>query len=287
MTKSPGRTLAKLLGTYHNVTYYARELMVFRDRGIEGFWNSYMAFRAAPMGQVNADVVTATFYNFAPSTVEAALPAAWGHVTPAEAIQLRDKAIETALTGVYGSAFAAEMIDISSTIVEGMSHLPVAGRPLFGAYRAMPMPESPVMQLWHATTLWREYRGDGHNIALAASGIDGIECHVLLAGRGIASQKVIEKIRGWDEASWAAARGRLRQRGLLDGEGKLTEAGAEFRRQVESDTDRLAQPALDAIGEARASEIIDQLAPIVGMLVESGIVPDRWPPPPEKRLGAD
>ena len=287
MTKSQGRSLAKLLGTYHNVTYYARELTVFRDRGIEGFWNSYMAFRAAPMGRVNADVVTATFYNFAPSMVAAALPAAWTHVTPAEAIRLRDEAIETALNGVYESSFADNMADIASTIAGAMADLPAAGRPLFGAYRALPMPESPVMRLWYATTLWREYRGDGHNIALATAGIDGIECHVLLAGRGIASRQVIEKIRGWDGAAWTAAHHRLRGRGLIDEDGKLTEAGAEFRRQIEADTDRLAQPALDEVGEVRASEIVDQLTPIVAMLVESGIVPDRWPPPPDKRLGAD
>ena len=39
---------------------------------------------------------------------------------------------------------------------------PVDGRPLFAANLALPWPDEPVAKLWHATTLLREQRGDGH-----------------------------------------------------------------------------------------------------------------------------
>ena len=280
MAKSPSRALAQLFGVYHNVTYYAQELSVFQDRGIEEFWHGYMAFRAAPLGAVNAEVVTAAFYNFAPSLVEAAVPSVWETVTPTEALQLRNDAIATSLNAVYApNAFEESMVDVADSVFEAMAPLPAAGRALFGSYRALPTPDDAIFRLWHAATLWREFRGDGHNIVLASEGIDGIECHVLLAGRGIANQEIIEKIRGWDHASWDGALARLGERGLVVPDGTLTESGTALRRHIEDRTDHLAQAPLDAIGPDRAASIIEHLQPIVARLVESGVVPDRWPPP--------
>ncbi len=284
MAKSPSRALAQLFSVYHNVTYYARELKVFQERGIDEFWHGYMAFRAAPLGRVNADVVTASFYNFAPSLVEAAIPSAWETVSPAEAIQLRAEAIGTSLGAVYEKeSFDEVMVDIAETIFDAMADMPAAGRALFGSYRAQETPDGPILRLWHAATLWREFRGDGHNIALAYEGIDGIECHVLMAGRGIANQEIIEKIRGWDKDSWNDAAKRLGERGLVGPDGALTENGTVLRRHIEERTDQLANGPLDVIGPDRAAAIIEQLEPIVATLVESGVVPDRWPPPKTAR----
>jgi hypothetical protein len=284
MAKSPSRALAQLFGVYHNVTYYARELSVFQERGIDEFWHGYMAFRAAPLGRVNADVVTAAFYNFAPSLVEAAVPSVWETVTPAEAIQLRNDAITTSLSAVYQSDPCDEtMVDVAETIFDAMTPMPAAGRALFASYRALAKPDDAVLRLWHAATLWREFRGDGHNIVLASEGIDGVECHVLLAGRGIGSREIIEKIRGWDRASWDGALERLGGRGLVDADGALTDSGTALRRHIENRTDELAAAPLDAIGPDRSTSLIEQLGPIVARLVESGVVPDRWPPPTTTR----
>jgi hypothetical protein len=41
--------------------------------------------------------------------------------------------------------------------------------------------DEPVARLWHAATLLREHRGDGHIAALVAAGIGGTEAHVLHA----------------------------------------------------------------------------------------------------------
>ncbi|WP_446474077.1 helix-turn-helix domain-containing protein [Actinomadura opuntiae] len=46
---------------------------------------------------------------------------------------------------------------------------PTEGRVLYAGLRALEVPEEPVTRLWHATTLLREYRGDGHNAALVRS----------------------------------------------------------------------------------------------------------------------
>ncbi len=289
MAKPEARVLAQSFGVFHNVSYYAKELKVFQERGIDEFWHGYMAFRSAPMGRVEAPVVTATFYNFAPTLVEAAVPAVWEVLTPAEALRLRDDAIAASLARAFeghaADTYESDAVAIADSVFDAMADLPATGRALFGSYRALEPPTEPLMRLWHAATLWREFRGDGHNIALANEGIDGIECHVLLAGRGIGNQNVIEKIRGWDAASWNAAHARLTDRGFVDEAGALTEEGTTFRRHIELETDRLAAGPQSALGPQATTDLIARLEPIVAILIESGVVPNQWPPPKGSTLG--
>ena len=75
-----------------------------------------------------------------------------------------------------------------------------------GLVRALDVPEEPVARLWHAATLLREHRGDGHNAALVAHRIGGTEAHVLMADdpyvlRGLASYQAI----GWTPTRGALA----------------------------------------------------------------------------------
>jgi hypothetical protein len=67
---------------------------------------------------------------------------------------------------------------------------PTEGRALYAALRALPVPEEPVARLWHAATLLREHRGDGHIAALVTEGIGGTQAHVLHAlSQGIPAEK--------------------------------------------------------------------------------------------------
>ncbi len=71
----------------HALTYFAPEARsAFEQAGLRGFWRGYFAGRAAPLGPVTAAPVVASFYNFAPSMVARALPAAWDMISPAEAL---------------------------------------------------------------------------------------------------------------------------------------------------------------------------------------------------------
>jgi Helix-turn-helix family len=124
----------------------------------------------------------------------------------------------------------------------------VAGRPLFAAHSARPWPEAAHMRLWHAATLLREYRGDGHVAALLSGGIDGCEAHVTLVGTGAVPREAIQPHRGWSDEEWEAAEKRLRARGLLDDAGMLTQAGQDARQWVENRTDTLAARPWEALG---------------------------------------
>ena len=74
----------------HGVTYFAPEAREALDGlGYKGYWMGYFAARSAPLGQVAPEVVTAIFYNFAPTRVAKALPAAWQIAGPEEALRVR------------------------------------------------------------------------------------------------------------------------------------------------------------------------------------------------------
>jgi hypothetical protein len=273
------RTLARLCGTYHNITYYAPEIRAFKDAGIARYWHAYFGYRSAPMGRVPASVVVASFYNFAPSRVESAIPSIWECMSPRDAIELRDACVDRALIRVLGPGASSPPVVTAATIARAaIDGCDVVGRPLFAAHAALPWPRAPHMQLHHACTLWREHRGDGHNVALAAAEIDGVECHALLAGSGVADGQVIEKLRGWSPSEWEAAQRRLAARGLLDDTGACTTSGRELRAAIEEHTDRLAAEPVRRLGDDHAQQLADALDPIVRQLVESGAVEARWPP---------
>src|SRR6516162_7918799 len=82
----------------HAVTYFSPESRAaFDGLGYRGFWMGYFAGRSAPLGIVPTDVVTALFYNFAPSRVARALPDAWKIAPPASALRAREDSAVAAL----------------------------------------------------------------------------------------------------------------------------------------------------------------------------------------------
>ena len=131
--------------------------------------------RAAPLGAVGPEVVTATFYNFAPSFVARKVPAVWDAVTPAAALEARLAGIDAAVPRVLGegwstSAEAAEAADLAGRAAGAVAP---AGRPLAAANAGLPVPDAPHLALWQAVTTLREHRGDGHNVALLQREVDG------------------------------------------------------------------------------------------------------------------
>lgn len=277
------RRLAKLLGTFHNVSYYAPEMQAFADLGLPEYWRAYFAYRSAPMGMVAAPVVQATFYNFAPSRVGAAIPSAWTAATPAEVLALRDRCVSAALRRSLeplGPSVDQRAQEAAALALPAVIDCDAGARPLYAGHRELEIPDDPLLRLWFAATLWREYRGDGHNLALAAADIDGIECHVLLAGRGVADKDIIGKIRGWSATEWDLAHERLEARGLVGPTGEATPNGAQLRSDIEDRTDALMARPMGLLESGGGVErLADLVEPLVAQLIGSGLVPGRWPPP--------
>ena len=67
-------------------------------------------------------------------------------------------------------AEAAELVSIAAQNIPG-----VDGRPLYAGWASLDWPTEPHLRFWHALTLLREYRGDGHIAALQTAGLNGLD----------------------------------------------------------------------------------------------------------------
>ncbi len=272
---SLARTAWRTLEPYHAMIYFSPEARAaFKDAGLKGYWMGYFAARSAPLGVVPTSVITALFYNFHPRMVKRALPDAWSFTNPQHMLQLRLQEADTTLCRLLGELITSvELVEAAELARQAATSCPVEGRALFAAYADLPWPTEPHLVLWHATTLLREFRGDGHVTALLAAGIDGCEAHLVQVANGNISRKDIQSNRGWSDEEWEAAHQRMQQRGLLDEDGKFTTAGSTLYQGVEDRTDQLALPPWQHLGTGQSERLISLMRPISTRIVDQGGIP--------------
>ncbi len=81
----------------HRVVHFVPEATEeYAAVGVDG-WGGYFASRVAPMGAVPAEVVIATFYNFAPDAVRSAMPGVWDAASPVALQEARVRVVGRAL----------------------------------------------------------------------------------------------------------------------------------------------------------------------------------------------
>ena len=138
---------------------------------------------------------------------------------------------------------------------------------MYAALRSLPVPEEPVARLFHAATLLREHRGDGHVAALMVEGIGGLEAHVLLAlDMGIPAP-TFGRIHHLPNAMLTDLIDRMKDRGLVEDEATFTAAGRRAKERVEARTDELALPPYEALTPAELDELIAALEPLAQALL--------------------
>ncbi|WP_327087174.1 hypothetical protein OIE66_33315 [Nonomuraea sp. NBC_01738] len=256
----------------HAMIYFVPE---GRDRfgalGLRGM-QGYFASRGAAFGRASAEVVIATFYNFNPDLVRRALPSAWDHTTPEQVLAARTEAAGAALTraGVHELAGLDETLALATRAAEAACQAP-QGRPLFAAHATLDWPDEPITRLWHAQTLLREFRGDGHVSCLLTEGLDGLEALVVHAASGEVVTAFLKGSRAWPEPEWEAAAERLRERGLLEGD-ELSAEGKALRQHIEDRTDALALPAYAALGEDGCERLAELARPFGRAVVDAGLL---------------
>jgi Helix-turn-helix family len=256
------------------VTYFAPEShAAWAEAGIRGFWRGYFATRTAPLGAVPAATATAVLYNFAPAMVARALPGVWAMTSPAAAWAARLDGVDRALVRALGADGIAATAAPAALARAAAGACGPEGRALFAAHLDLDWPAEPHLALWHALTLLREFRGDGHNAALLAAGIDGCQAHVLAAATGRATRAAIQPHRGWDDAAWDAGIAALADRGLVATDGTATPAGHAAREAIEAATDRAGLVPWDALGDDRAADLRAALLPLARAVVDAGMLP--------------
>ncbi|MGY1696488.1 hypothetical protein ACI780_16420 [Geodermatophilus sp. SYSU D00814] len=272
------RRLWALAEPLHAVTYFADETRsAAEEAGLTGFWATYFALRAAPLGPVGPEVVTATFYNFAPAFVARRVPDVWSAVTPAAALEARLAAVDAVVRRVLGEwADSAEAAEAAALARDAAEAVDLPGRPLAAANAGLPWPDMPHLVLWQAVTTLREHRGDGHNAALLQREVSGVAAHVLVAAAGRVDREWLQRARGWDDDAWDAAARELADRGWLDG-AELSAEGLAMTTAIEADTDRLAVGPWRALGDTGCDRLAELLVPVRRAVVAAGLFPDRNP----------
>jgi hypothetical protein len=265
------RKMWRTLEPYHGMIYFAPEATAaYEALGVTGR-GGYFASRAAPMGAVPAEVVIATFFNFNPALVRQGIPAAWEAATPDQLLDARLSAADAALRRSLGDQLEDPSVgraaELARTAAEACTP---AGRPLYAGHASLPWPESPHLALWHAITLLREFRGDGHIACLVDAGMEGIDALVLHAASGDVPRAALQSSRAWDDAAWASSVAKLQARGLVAGDGAFTEAGSALWQHIEDRTDALALAPWAALGEDGCDELRGLVRPWSKAIVASG-----------------
>lgn len=255
----------RTLEPYHGFIYFAPEAAEHYERvGLHGR-SQYFASRAASMGAVGPLVVQATFFNFEPHLVEAAMDGVWERVTPDEVLLARHSAVDEGLGRMLGSEIldSAEVVEALRLVRPAVDAAMVRpeGRPLFAGHARLPEPDMAHLALWWAITLLREFRGDGHIAALLDAELSGLEALLLHGASGEVSMDVLQSTRGWSDDAWTAGLDGLRSRGLVDADDRLTPDGAALRARVEERTDALAAPAWSALSDDEASRLRSLVRP--------------------------
>ncbi|HWC34425.1 MAG TPA: MarR family transcriptional regulator [Mycobacteriales bacterium] len=235
--------------------------------GFTDYWDTYFAGRAAPLGLATAEVVDALFYNFAPGEVARHIPKVWRTTTPEAALTARQSGCTKALRRILGDRVdTPEFIRTADLLTVAATSAPYEGRSMYAALRAVPIPDDVVTRLFHAASLLREHRGDGHIVALMSEGIGGLEAHVLLALDMQLPAENFGRIHHLPAAQLGAVIGGMRDRGLIGEDGWLSEQGRAVKKRVEDLTDDLAATPYETLSTAELEELTAALEPIAALL---------------------
>ena len=238
--------------------------------GFTNYWDTYFAGRAAPLGSsVPAEVVHALFYSFAPGEVARHIPKVWTTTTPAAAIEARRAGCVMALRRILGERVESpDFARAVELLTRAATSAPLDGRPMYAALRALALPEEPVARLFHAASLLREHRGDGHIAALMAEGIGGLEAHVLLALDMGLPAPAFGRLHHLPRELLADLVDTMRARGLVEDEATFTPAGRQVKDRVEAMTDDLAAAPYDVLGAGELDELVAALEPLARQIVD-------------------
>jgi hypothetical protein len=267
----------RTLEPIHGMIYFSREAGAeYEGLGLSG-QTGYFASRAAPMGTVPAEVVIATFYNFRPALVRESIPEAWEIATRDQILAARVRGADAALRRTLGATVDhPEMVEAADlaqrAALVACEHLD--GRPLFAGHASLPWPDAPHLRLWHAQTLLREFRGDGHIAALVAAGLSGLEAAITHVATGDVPGAVMLSTRAWPADEWQAGVDGLRARVLLEPGADLilTDAGRAQRQWIEDATDASSVVAYEGLGDDACSRLRTLARPWSKAIVDSGFL---------------
>jgi hypothetical protein len=221
------------------------------------------------MGDVSGDVVVSTFGVFNPAIVLPAIEKG-REVAVDDILAARQQGAIAGLTrileGVPNAApRATELLRRAGDVASSEGH------PIYAGLRSLGFPGDSIGDLWRAADLLREHRGDSHVVAWVSHGVDPVEITLLTELWWRLPLNSYVGTRGWSPEEITAGIGRLRDRGLIDGEA-FTPEGEQLRASIEDATDRQERVVIETLGED-AEELLGLLDPWATAIVASGGYP--------------
>lgn len=253
MTTEPARQLRNVLEPLAANVYFAPEALDRYKALSLDYFAGYFCSRSACMGRLTGETVAAVFGVFNPEVVVPSVERGWAATDPEALLEARQAGAAESLTRILSEASGGALpdgVERATVLLRQAGEATAAnGHPIHAGLRSQGWPGNPVGDLWRAADLLREYRGDTHNAAWVAGGVDAVEITLLTELWWGIPLNAYAPTRGFTDDQRAAAVVRLQDRGLLDG-GAITEAGRSAREAIEAATDRGDEAVLAALGDA-------------------------------------
>lgn len=241
----------------------AEAIADYEALGVENGAGWIVAWRLAPLGDISAAAAAAATFSISPAIVEMVMGFYRGVTTTEAMCEVRDR---SALRGLESIApgLNDQLAPLAEDLWRGVDNVHFGARPMFAALREAPRPEPGALSAWLAANCLRELRGDNHWALCAAADLDGVEVGLLHAamvdGAEYESEEWIARSRGNDDAAIESGWQRLQQKGFAEGSA-LTDAGRQFRLDLERRTDELTLPAWQAVGEEATIAFCEAVEP--------------------------
>lgn len=220
---------------------------------------AYATSRGSLLGQVAGSVIAAAFGVFEETSMAASANAGWEKTDAVTICDARERGALAQLERILGADPVGRdrIEELLRVATDGLIHGP---RALAAGAMAAPIVDHPLGVIFRLGEVLREYRGDSHNAAWAAVGLNGTEIGLLTELYWGLGPRTYSRTRGWSVEQFEAAEERLRSLGYLDAEGHFTPAGREFREGIEVATDLQMAPIMSRLG-GDVDELIELLTP--------------------------
>ncbi|MDN5806398.1 MAG: hypothetical protein L0J17_00245 [Brevibacterium sp.] len=285
------RTVSARLNSFHSAMYFSETAgREYAKRGLEPGVEGNLAARSAPLGRVNAGVVSAVYCNYSHSFIASQIPKLWDTVSPEDMVQARFEVVSAFMAELFGDREDIALLTEAATeLGTGMqpvlANMDFSGRPLALATAEALVGHQPMTafeQLWDVATIAREYRGDGHVASLVTAGVPGIDALMLDVATGASFRpRAAQKTRGFTDEEWKGAQTRLAEAGLItvDADDRgfdlpvITDAGRELKEQVEQLTDGTVAAAWSVLSDEEIEAMVSPSRTLIKVLAQAGAFP--------------
>jgi hypothetical protein len=256
--------------------YFAPEAHAnYAKLGLGGYGPAYFCSRGASLGRPNGLVVTSAFGVFSPAVVVPAVDEGWSKTEPEPLLQARYDGATASLRRLLGEVDEKQLGRAVELLRRGLDVAEGAGHALFSGLKSLPFPDEPIGQLWRCCDMLREHRGDSHISVWTKAMLQPVEIQLMSELQMGIPLKTYSATRGWTVAQMDAALDGMRAKGWIEGDA-FTPEGRAFRERLESETDEMEVPIVDAIGDD-LDELLRILRPWTMAIVKVGIAGGGYP----------